>query len=152
MRRESMPPIIATETGKQFTPCPPALTTRVCVDVIATGQVGQEVRWGKEGLVHKSPSATVTDLTGTKNRFQRSRSDTPCPSTRRPPCARTSRRGAGRSVHKEELKGFDLENLIGQLPALGCPCALPYGSWPDLRDVQSVMALAKGVERLVPVD
>jgi len=140
-------PIIAKESSGDFTPAPEGLHQAVCVDVVDLGmqdnpfQPGQKRRRGR--IVWQ-----IDELMDSGERFTASRVFT----------ISLNEQGAlrpfleawrGKRFTPEELRGFDLERLIGA----NCQLQIihePRREGGVFANVSNALPLPKGVEKLVP--
>ena len=140
--------IIATG-GSNFQPCPVGVHQACCVDVIDHGLV--EVTWqGKTKQQHKvSIVWQVEELMEAGEPFQvRSRYTlTLSEKGRLRPDLESWR---GRAFTPDELRGFDLENLIGVNCLLNVTHA--HNNEKTYANVSAVMPLRKGMAKLGPVN
>ena len=146
-------PIVASDNSLKFTPCPPGTHQGVCVDVIDHGLVRQEFG-GKAKQVHKVTLrwqvAEINAETG--QRFEVQKRYT-LSLNEKATLRKDLEAWRGSRFTKEELAGFDLERL------LGANCQLAVVHSPSKTDpariyanVQTIMALGKGMQRLEAED
>jgi hypothetical protein len=145
--------LIASDKGKNLTPCPAGVHTAVCVDVIDNGLIAQEYG-GKKKEVHKVTLRWQVEEVNLEQgrRFSVQKRYT-LSLNEKATLRKDLESWRGRPFTREELAGFDLEALLGA----NCQVAVVHS--PGRKDpssvfanVQTVMALGKGMERLVPTD
>lgn len=140
-------PIIAKETGSNFEPCPAGLHQAVCVDVVDLGEVkvtyaGKEkvqpkvyIVWQIDEEIPSRPGEYFT----VRRRYTLSLSD-------KASLRRDLETWRGKAFTPEQLKGFDLEALLGA----NCQISVAH----DTRDgstyanVTAVVPLGKGMAKL----
>lgn len=145
-------PIIATATeGTSFTPAPEGVHHAVCVDVVDLGNV--EVEWqGKKKLQHKvnvvwQISETRDDDTRFRlfKRYTLSLSD-------KANLRKDLESWRGRAFTEDELRGFDVEKLIGANCLLNVVHRKSNDGTKTYANVVSIMPLVKGMPKLEPLD
>ena len=143
-------PIIARRPESNFSPAPEGLHQAVCVDVIDLGMVEDpqygpkhkvEVRWQLEDLDPKSDPMHP-------RRFMVQKRYNNVLSTKAT-LRRDLESWRGRKFSEEELKGFDLDVLVG----INCQLQVVHnikdegGVWAN---VQAIVPLGKGMTKLEP--
>lgn len=144
-------PLIATDEGKSFRPCPEGLHPAVCVDVIDMGEVDNKFKPGTKQ--HKCRIVWQIEETDPENedkRFIVSGFYT-VSLNEKANLRKDLESWKGRKFTAEELKGFDLEKLIG----VNCQINVVHYRKPDSSriygNVEAIVPLGKGMERLVPL-
>jgi hypothetical protein len=141
--------LLASDKGKGFEPCPAGVQQAVCVDLIDNGLIAQDYG-GKRKEVHKITLrwqiGDVSPLSGKRFTIQKRYT---LSLNEKATLRKDLESWRGRPFTREELAGFDLELL------LGANCQLAVVHSPGRKDpsqvfanVQTVMALGKGMERL----
>lgn len=140
-------PILASDSGVNFTPPPAGLTLAVCCDVIDRGLVkgkfGEKhkvvIRWQLEDVNPANGKRWITQKTYT------------CSLNERATLRKDLETWRGRKFSPEELKGFDLEKLIG----VSCQVQISHAPGDDGRtfaNVDAVLGLAKGQHKLTTTE
>jgi hypothetical protein len=144
-------PIMAADTssGTKINPAPPGAHRALCVDVVDLGMVKTTYPGKPERVVHKVTIvwqvADVDPETGTRftvgKRYTLSLHE-------KSSLRKDLESWRGRQFSQEELRGFDLEKL------LGAPCQLnivhnvkPAATYAN---VSAIMPFGKGMEKLTP--
>jgi len=141
--------LIATDDGKSFKPCPEGIHPAVCVDVVDLGEMENVFKPGTKQ--HKCRIVWQVDEVDPENnkRFVVARMYT-ISLNEKASLRKDLQSWRGRAFTQEELKGFDLEKLIGVSCQVSVVHAVKDGK--TYGNVDSVVALGKGMERLVPVE
>jgi hypothetical protein len=148
--KEDEMPIIASNKRKAFTPAPEGVHQAVCVDVVDHGDVTSEFG-GKRIVQHKIDVRWQIDEVNPENGkpflvIQRYTLSLDKKANLRK--ALVSWRG--RDFTKEELEGFDVENLIG----VNCQLNIIHNVTDDATyaNVASITPLGKKSEKILPLD
>ncbi len=146
-------PVVASDNSRKFTPCPPGTHQAVLVDVIDHGLVAQEFG-GEVKKVHKVTLRwQVAEVDPeTDKRFDVQKRYT-LSLNEKATLRKDLEAWRGCPFTKDQLRGFDLEQL------LGVNCQLSVIHNPSKKDptqvyanVQSIMALGRGMEPLEAED
>jgi hypothetical protein len=137
--------IIARDNQKEFTPAPEGLHQSVCVDVIDLGMV--ETQWGLKPLVAirwqtESIDPETNKRFQVQNRYNLSLNE-------KSNLRKHLEAWRGKKFTAEELKGFDLENLLGA----NCQLQLVHNISDNGRtfaNVQAIVPLGKGMTKMRP--
>jgi hypothetical protein len=142
-----MSPIIASDTRREFRPAPEGLHNAVCIDVIDRGL--QTTPWGP---AHKVELRWQIDELNPDNQKRYLVSQRYTLSLNEKATLRHHLEAwRGKTLTAEDLKGFDLEKLIG----FGCQLQVVHRTISDgatFANVQTIVPLAKGMPRLAPLD
>jgi hypothetical protein len=144
--------LIATENGgKEFTPAPEGLHPAVCVDIVDMGEVENKFKPGtKQHKCRIVWQIAETDPDNEDKRFIVSGFYT-VSLNEKANLRKDLENWRGRKFTSEELKGFDLEKLIG----VNCQINVihyqkPGG--PTYANVETIVPIGKGMARMVPTD
>lgn len=140
-----MVPIIASDNQKEFTPAPEGLHQAVCIDVVDNGLV--ETQWGK---LHKITIVwEIEEIDSeTKKPFQ-VRNRYTLSLNEKANLRKHLEAWRGRQFTKDQLKGFDVENLVG----VNCQLQIIHNIRNDgkvFANVQAIVPLGKGMQTLRP--
>lgn len=138
--------MIISDNGGNFTPAPEGLFQAVCVDVVDLGQV--ETQWGNKHKVRLAWQITEKDEETGKRYLVVGQFTASLNEKARLRAILESWRG--KRFTKEELKGFDMEHLIGA----NCQLQIIHNSNGEktYANVQAITALPKGAGRMTPLD
>jgi hypothetical protein len=143
---------VSANGDKTFTPCPPGVHQAVCVDVVDLGLL--EVTFGGQTKQqHKVAIVWITDEVNPENdkpflvqqRYTASLNE-------KSNLRRDLQNWRGKPFTPEELKGFDLEKLLGvncQLNIVHKPRTDGSGVWAN---VGAIMPLARGMAKMAIPD
>jgi hypothetical protein len=134
--------------GKTFTPAPAGVHQAVCVDVIDLGMVESNFN-GEKKVQHKLKIVWQLNETNEEagRRFTTSKRYTA--SLHEKSSLRKDLQGwRGRPFTPEELRGFDLDNVLGANCQLNVVHAEREGSM--FANVEAVMPLMKGMPKIAP--
>jgi hypothetical protein len=140
--------IIAKDNQKEFNPAPEGLHQGVCVDIIDLGLV--ETQWGSKPMVairwqiEEGDPANENKRFQVQNRYNLSLNE-------KANLRKHLEAWRGRKFTGEELKGFDLEKLIG----VNCQLQLVHTLSDNGRtyaNVQAIVPIGKTMTKLQPLD
>lgn len=139
--------IIAKRPESTYTPCPEGLHAAVCVDVVDLGIVDSTF-----GSKHKVRVVwqIEDENTETRRRFE-ARKQYNLSLHEKATLRKDLEAWRGRKFNEDELKGFDLEKLIG----VNCQIQVVHDLGEDgtiYANVQAVVPAHRGAPRLVPLD
>lgn len=144
-------PLIATDAGTAFKPAPEGLHPAVCVDVIDMGEVENKFKPGtKQHKCRVVWQIEETDPENDNKRFIVSGFYT-VSLNEKANLRKDLENWRGRKFTAEELKGFDLEKLIG----VNCQINVVHYQKPDGKiygNVEAIVPLGKGMDRMTPLD
>jgi hypothetical protein len=138
-------PIIAKESGGSFTPAPTGLHQAICCDVVDLGEI--KTSWeGKERTSHKVRLVfEIDEEMPDGGRFTVNRRYT-LSLGERAALRKDLDSWRGRAFNAEELKGFDLEKLIGVNCMVNVNHEVREGStWAN---ITAITPLAKGMQKM----
>lgn len=140
-------PIIVKDTGGAFTPAPEGLHQAVCVDVVDKGI--QETQWGPKQQIKLVWQVEAVDPE-TEFRFQVHQTYTSS-LNEKAKLRQHLEAWRGKKFKVEELKGFDVEKLIG----VNCQLQIVHNLADAGRvwaNVQAIVPLGKGMVKMRPED
>ena len=138
-------PIIAKDNRKDFTPAPEGLHQAVCVDVVDLGM--QETQWGMRQKVELWWQIE-TDNPETQKPFEVRQRYT-LSLNEKSTLRHHLEAWRGRKFTAEELKGFDMEKLLG----VNCQLQVVWNitdNGATFANVQAVVPLGKGMTKIQP--
>ena len=144
-------PIIAKNNQREYTPAPEGLHQAVCVDVVDLGL--EETKWGKKEKVRIAwqTEATYSDENTQKEKRFVVVSKYTLSLNEKATLRHHLEAWRGKKFTKEELRGFDLEVLIGA----NCQLQIIHNIADDGRtyaNIQAVVPLGKGMTKLQPLE
>jgi len=136
-------PIIASFTRGEFSPAPEGLHQAVCIDVVDKGM--QQTAWGEK---HKVQVRWVIDAVDEKTGRQHMVTSSYTLSLHKKALLRQHLEAwRGKRFTDEELKGFDLERLIG----VNCQLQIVHSLGEEntvYSNVQAIVPLGKGMPQM----
>lgn len=138
--------IMVSDSSKAFVPAPEGLHQAVCCDVIDLGVV--ETQFGSKHRIQIC--WLINELNDDGRLFMVSKRYTSS-LNEKASLRQDLEAWRGKKFSKEELRGFDVEALIG----VNCQVQVVHGQSPDGRtwaNVKSVVPLSKGMQKMVVPD
>lgn len=138
--------MIISDGGGNFTPAPEGIFQAVCVDVVDLGNV--ETQWGEKHKVRLAWQLNEIDEDNGKRYLVVGQYTASLNEKARLRAHLESWRG--RKFTKEELKGFEMENLIGA----NCQIQVVHNTNGEktYANVGAIVSLPKGMAKIAPLD
>ena len=139
--------IIARDNQKEWTPAPEGLHQAVCVDVIDLGEV--DTAWGKKPKVRVVWQ--IEEISPDDNKRCRVQKQYTISLSEKANLRKDLECWRGRKFTSEELKGFDLEKLVG----VNCQLQIIHNLSDEGKtyaNIQAIIAAAKGIPKIAAVD
>lgn len=144
-------PIVARDNQKEFTPAPEGLHQSVCVDVVDLGLV--DGQWGLKPKVQLrwQLEETFYDEINNKTRRHMAVNSYTLSLNSKAKLRQHLEAWRGRKFTADELKGFDLEKLLGA----NCQLQIVHNISDNNRvwaNVQAIVPLGKGMDKITEID